>query len=136
MKLERSRVEFPLWRKKVDKSLFEHNETPIPLWACRMWALLDDFEGVSSKRDEASQVVVLFAGRWFVQLWASRRSRKVVMPRLFWYMSIAGSLMLLSYFVFGKNDSVGILSNSFPFLIASYNLYLDITHKRREVETA
>ena len=80
--------------------------------------------------------VVLFAGRWFVQLWASRRSRKVVMPRLFWYMSIAGSLMLLSYFVFGKNDSVGILSNSFPFLIASYNLYLDITHKRREVETA
>ncbi len=80
--------------------------------------------------------VVLFAGRWFVQLWASRRSRKVVMPRLFWYMSIVGSLMLLSYFVFGKNDSVGILSNSFPFLIASYNLYLDITHKRREGEAA
>ena len=78
--------------------------------------------------------VVLFAGRWFVQMWASRRSRKVVMPRLFWYMSITGSLMLLSYFIFGKNDSVGILSNSFPFLIASYNLYLDITHKRREVE--
>ena len=80
--------------------------------------------------------VVLFAGRWFVQLWASRRSRKVVMPRLFWYMSIAGSLMLLSYFIFGKNDSVGILSNAFPFLIASYNLYLDITHKKREVEAA
>ena len=78
--------------------------------------------------------VVLFAGRWFVQLWASRRSRKVVMPRLFWYMSIVGSLMLLSYFIFGKNDSVGILSNSFPFLIASYNLYLDVTHKRREVD--
>jgi len=76
--------------------------------------------------------VILFAGRWFVQLWASRRSRKVVMPRLFWYMSIAGSLMLLSYFIFGKNDSVGILSNSFPFLIASYNLYLDVTHKNRE----
>ena len=89
--------------------------------------------------DVSSQIigyvgVILFAGRWFVQLWASRRSRKVVMPRLFWYMSIAGSLMLLSYFIFGKNDSVGILSNSFPFLIASYNLYLDVTHKRREVE--
>ena len=80
--------------------------------------------------------VVLFAGRWFVQLWASRRSRRVVMPRLFWYMSIAGSLMLLSYFTFGKNDSVGILSNAFPFMIASYNLYLDVTHKRREVDAA
>jgi len=53
--------------------------------------------------------VALFAGRWFVQLWASRRSRRVVMPRLFWYMSISGSLLLLSYFIFGKNDSVGIM---------------------------
>ena len=78
--------------------------------------------------------VMLFAGRWFVQLWASRKSKKVIMPRLFWYMSIAGSLMLLSYFVFGKNDSVGILSNSFPFLIASYNLYLDITDKKAQQE--
>ena len=75
--------------------------------------------------------VGLFAGRWFVQLWASRRSRRVVMPRLFWYMSITGSLLLLSYFIFGKNDSVGILSNMFPFLVASYNLYLDITHQNR-----
>ena len=72
--------------------------------------------------------VALFAGRWFVQLWASRRSRRVVMPRLFWYMSISGSLLLLSYFIFGKNDSVGIMSNLFPFLVASYNLYLDFTH--------
>lgn len=72
--------------------------------------------------------VTLFAGRWFVQLWASRRSRKVVMPRLFWYMSISGSLLLLSYFIFGKNDSVGIMSNLFPFLVASYNLYLDFSH--------
>ena len=78
--------------------------------------------------------VVLFAGRWFVQLWASRRSRKVVMPRLFWYMSIAGSLMLLSYFIFGKNDSVGILSNLLPFLASGSCLYLDVTHKRREVD--
>ena len=73
--------------------------------------------------------VFLFAGRWFVQLHASRRHRKVVMPRLFWYMSITGSLCLLAYFIFGKNDSVGILANAFPFMVASYNLYLDITHK-------
>ena len=69
--------------------------------------------------------VFLFAGRWFVQLYASRRHRQVVMPRAFWYMSIAGSLLLLGYFVFGKNDSVGILSNAFPLSVALYNLYLD-----------
>ena len=37
MKYERSNVEFPIWRKKVDKSLFEHNGTTIPEWACKMW---------------------------------------------------------------------------------------------------
>ncbi len=72
----------------------------------------------------------LFAARWFVQLHASRRHGKPVMPRLFWYMSIAGSFMVLAYFIFGKNDSVGILSNIFPAFVASYNLYLDIRTRR------
>lgn len=71
--------------------------------------------------------VALFAGRWFVQVWFSQRSGRPVVPALFWYMSISGSLLLLTYFVFGKNDSVGILSNLFPFTIALYNLYL---HRR------
>lgn len=73
--------------------------------------------------------VFLFAGRWFVQLFASRVKGRVVMPRMFWYMSISGSLLLLSYFVFGKNDSVGILSNAFPLFVALYNLYLDFKSK-------
>jgi lipid-A-disaccharide synthase-like uncharacterized protein len=73
--------------------------------------------------------VFLFAGRWFVQLAASQAHGKVVMPRLFWYMSALGSVMLLSYFVFGKNDSVGILSNLFPLFVALYNLYLDIKNR-------
>jgi len=73
--------------------------------------------------------VFLFAGRWFVQLWASRRARKPTMPGLFWYMSAVGSVLLLAYFVFGKNDSVGILSNLFPLFVALYNLYLHQRHK-------
>jgi lipid-A-disaccharide synthase-like uncharacterized protein len=74
--------------------------------------------------------VFLFTGRWLLQLAASHSSNKPVFPRSFWYMSIAGSLFVLFYFVFGKNDSVGIVSNLFPLLVASYNLFLDITHKR------
>ena len=70
----------------------------------------------------------LFASRWFVQVIASKKSKKPVMPRLFWYLSILGSLLVLSYFTFGKNDSVGIISNAFPFLVAAYNLFLDFTH--------
>jgi lipid-A-disaccharide synthase-like uncharacterized protein len=79
--------------------------------------------------------VFLFAGRWFVQLAASQARGKVVMPRLFWYMSALGSVLLLSYFVFGKNDSVGILSNLFPLFVALYNLYLDIKNRNKLAAT-
>jgi lipid-A-disaccharide synthase-like uncharacterized protein len=74
--------------------------------------------------------VALFAGRWVVQLIASKSSGKPVMPPLFWYMSALGSLLLLSYFIFGKNDSVGILSNLFPAFVTLYNLYLDRKARR------
>jgi lipid-A-disaccharide synthase-like uncharacterized protein len=79
--------------------------------------------------------VLLFSGRWFVQLWASRRARKPVVPRVFWLMSMTGSLICLLYFIFGKNDSVGILAYLFPTGVAAYNLYLDILHKSRSRQT-
>ena len=72
---------------------------------------------------------LMFGGRWLVQFIASRRAKKPVIPRLFWYMSIVGSLMTLSYFIFGKNDSVGILQNLFPTFTALYSLHLDIKHR-------
>ena len=78
--------------------------------------------------------VALFAGRWFVQMFYSRRHGRPVVPTVFWLMSISGSLLLLAYFVFGKNDSVGILSNLFPAAVAGYNLVLDLRHKRERRE--
>lgn len=76
--------------------------------------------------------VVLFGGRWFVQLIASHMKKRPTFPQLFWYMSLTGSVCLLAYFTFGKNDSVGILSNLFPACVAAYNLFLDITHRRHK----
>ena len=72
---------------------------------------------------------LMFGSRWVVQFIASRRAKKPVIPRLFWYMSIVGSVMTLSYFIWGKNDSVGILQNLFPTFTASYSLWLDIQHR-------
>jgi lipid-A-disaccharide synthase-like uncharacterized protein len=74
--------------------------------------------------------VFMFAGRWFVQLLATRKQGRPVVPRLFWIMSVIGSVLLLSYFVWGKNDSVGVLSNLFPATVAVYNLVMDIRHGR------
>lgn len=72
---------------------------------------------------------LLFAGRWVVQLAASKLAKRPVLPLLFWYMSICGSLLLLSYFIFGQNDSVGIINNVFPMAIAIYNLVLEYRHR-------
>jgi lipid-A-disaccharide synthase-like uncharacterized protein len=72
---------------------------------------------------------LMFGGRWLVQFIASKRMGKPVIPRAFWYMSIVGSLMTLGYFIFGKNDSVGVLQNLFPTFTALYSLGLDIKHR-------
>ena len=72
---------------------------------------------------------LMFGGRWIAQFIASRRAGKPVVPRVFWYMSIVGSLMTLSYFIWGKNDAVGILQNLFPTFVALYSLVLDIRHR-------
>jgi lipid-A-disaccharide synthase-like uncharacterized protein len=81
--------------------------------------------------------VMMFTGRWFVQAYYSRKAGKPVTPRIFWWMSIAGSLILLSYFIFsGKRDLVGVMSNLFPCVISGYNLYLDLTHAKKTVAEA
>lgn len=71
--------------------------------------------------------IALFAGRWVVQVLATRRHGRPVIPVLFWIMSISGSVLLVAYFIWGKNDSVGVLSNLFPMSVALYNLAM---HRR------
>ena len=73
---------------------------------------------------------LMFGARWLVQFVATRRAGRPVIPRLFWYMSVVGSVMTLSYFLFSaKQDSVGVLQNLFPTFVALYNLVLDIRHR-------
>ncbi|KFN50931.1 hypothetical protein P873_04830 [Arenimonas composti TR7-09 = DSM 18010] len=73
---------------------------------------------------------LMFGLRWVVQFLASRRARRPVIPRAFWYMSLAGSAMTLSYFVFShKQDAVGIVQNLFPTFTAAYSLWLDVRHR-------
>ncbi len=75
--------------------------------------------------------LALFGGRWLVQVIYSAREGHSHVPSLFWYMSLCGSSCLLAYFLFGKNDSVGILSNLFPSAVALYNLYLIHSNKKK-----
>ncbi len=73
----------------------------------------------------------MFGTRWLVQFAASRRARKSVIPKSFWIMSLIGSGMTLSYFLFSpKQDAVGVMQNFFPALSAIYGLWLDARHGR------
>ncbi len=74
---------------------------------------------------------VMFTSRWFVQLYYTRKLGRVVMPLSFWWLSVIGSALLLSYFIFGKTDSVGILSNLFPAFVSVYNLIVHLRDAKR-----
>jgi lipid-A-disaccharide synthase-like uncharacterized protein len=78
---------------------------------------------------------LMFASRWFVQAYYSRKAGRSVTPRLFWVMSMVGSVTTLAYFVFSpKQDMVGVIQNLFPFVISAYNLYLDANWQKEAVQ--
>ena len=74
---------------------------------------------------------LMFSARFLVQWLASERAGKSIMPLLFWYLSIAGSVLLLAYSIHRK-DPVFILGQSMGIFIYTRNLYLI----RREKKTA
>ena len=76
---------------------------------------------------------LMFTSRWFVQLYYTRKHKRVVMPLAFWVLSVMGSTLLLAYFIVGKNDSVGILSNFFPVFVSVYNLVVHLRHKKNSI---
>ena len=65
----------------------------------------------------------MFFGRFFVQWVASERSRKVVIPAAFWYMSLAGGLVMIVYGIL-RSDLVVILGQSTGTFVYARNLYL------------
>lgn len=73
---------------------------------------------------------LMFTSRWLVQMYYTRRLKRVVMPISFWWLSVFGSALQLAYFIFGKNDSVGIIANFFPTFVAVYNLSVELKRQR------
>lgn len=79
-------------------------------------------------------LIVGFAGQLFftlrfvVQWIATEKKRESIIPVMFWYLSIIGSLLLLSYAVYRK-DPVFILGQSTGVIVYLRNLYF--IHKKR-----
>lgn len=71
-----------------------------------------------------------FASRWLVQAWHRRRSGSAAMPTSFWVISLVGAGLVTIYFIWGKNDSVGIITNALPASVAFWNLVQDLRGRR------
>jgi lipid-A-disaccharide synthase-like uncharacterized protein len=72
---------------------------------------------------------LLFSLRFLVQWISSERARKSVMPIAFWYFSIAGGMILLTYAIY-RRDPVFIIGQSTGLFIYLRNLWLIRVEKR------
>ena len=65
----------------------------------------------------------LFASRFVVQWVSSEKAGRSVVPIAFWYLSLGGALLLLTYAIYRK-DPVFIMGQSVGGLIYARNLVL------------
>ena len=65
----------------------------------------------------------VFTGRFVLQWLYSEFKRRSVIPVGFWYLSMLGSTLLLTYAIY-RQDPVFIIGQSFGFLVYLRNLQL------------
>lgn len=65
-----------------------------------------------------------FFSRFFIQWYASEKRQQVIVPLSFWWLSLAGSLCLLTYALFYQRDSVFIFAYLFTWIPYVRNLIL------------
>lgn len=70
----------------------------------------------------------VFFSRFLVQWYATERRRQVVVPVAFWYLSLAGTLLLLAYALFYRRDSVFTFAYAFAWIPYVRNLLIHRRH--------
>ena len=75
----------------------------------------------------------LFFSRFLIQWIASERKKESVIPLYFWYLSLSGGIILLSYAIHIK-DPIFILGQSCGAFIYTRNLVLIFRKKKIEGE--
>lgn len=72
----------------------------------------------------------IFMSRMLVQWIATEKARSSVVPVGFWWLSLVGGMMLLTYFL-RRGDPVGVAGQAFGVVVYARNL-LFIVRERRE----
>ncbi len=76
-----------------------------------------------------------FSSRFVVQWYATERSKKVVVPVAFWWLSLLGSLLLLIY-AFRQKDSVFVYAYLFPWIPYTRNLIIHYRYQKAYTDCA
>jgi lipid-A-disaccharide synthase-like uncharacterized protein len=77
---------------------------------------------------------VIFGGRFILQWIVSEYKRRSHVPTAFWFMSLTGSLILLSYSIHIRNP-IFMLGFSLNTLIYLRNLHLIYKHAKKGIVT-
>lgn len=72
---------------------------------------------------------VVFTSRFLIQWYATEKQGRVVVPPLFWWLSLVGALLLLSYAAVYQRDSVFVAAYAFSWIPYLRNLFI---HRRTE----
>lgn len=73
----------------------------------------------------------LFSARFLVQWLVSEKHRQSIIPEAFWYLSLGGGIVLLTYALY-RRDPVFILGQSSGCLIYLRNIYF--IRKKQQVQ--
>jgi lipid-A-disaccharide synthase-like uncharacterized protein len=72
----------------------------------------------------------LFSARFIIQWFVSERARRSIIPMAFWYFSLAGGAVLLTYALY-KRDPVFIVGQGMGLIVYLRNLYLIRTGRQK-----
>lgn len=94
-------------------------------WINTLWAYI---LGMSGWQIVGFTGQAIFGGRFVIQWIVTEREKKSTIPVAFWYLSLVGTLILLTYSIHRK-DPVFILGFSLNLVIYLRNLYFIHLHK-------
>jgi lipid-A-disaccharide synthase-like uncharacterized protein len=76
----------------------------------------------------------VFMSRMLVQWWASEQAGRSVVPVAFWWLSVLGGTILLTYAIY-KRDPVFISGQALGLIVYVRNLYLIFAERSRSGDT-
>jgi lipid-A-disaccharide synthase-like uncharacterized protein len=66
---------------------------------------------------------IIFGSRFFIQWIVSERARRVIIPKLFWYLSLLGGVALFAYALY-RRDPVFAVGQGLGLIVYTRNLIL------------